>query len=59
MKKETTQNTENQAVRGMDNIFAFTNYLQSIDYSLEGLSFEDAVSLMINVENLISERLTK
>ena len=59
MKKETTQNTENQQVRGMDNIFAFTNYLQSIDYILEGLSFEDAVSLMIDVENLISERLTK
>jgi len=59
MKNETTQNTENQAVNGMEKLIAFTNYLQSIDYSLEGLSFEDAVSLMINVENLISERLTK
>ena len=59
MKKETTQNTENQAVNGMDNIFAFTNYLQSIDYNIDGLSFQDAVALMIDVENVIKEKLTK
>jgi len=59
MKKETTQNTESQAVSGMDRLVAFTDYLQSIDYNIDGLSFQDAVALMIDVENVISEKLTK
>ena len=59
MKKETTQNTENQAVNGMERLIAFSDYLEKIGYNLDVLSFQDAVSLKIDVENLISERLTK
>jgi len=54
MKNETIQE-----VRGMERLISFSNYLESIGYSLEGISFQDAVSLQIDVENLISERLTK
>ncbi len=59
MKKETTQNTENQAVNGMDKLIAFSDYLEKIGYNLEGISFQDAVSLMIKVEEVISENITK
>jgi hypothetical protein len=59
MKKETTQNTENQAVSGMDKLIAFSDYLEKIGYSLEGISFQNAVSLRIDVEKVISEKLTK
>ncbi len=59
MKKETTQNTENQAVNGMDKLIAFSDYLEKIGYNLEGISFQDAVSLMIKVEKVISENITK
>ncbi len=59
MKRETTQNTENQAVNGMDKLIAFSDYLEKIGYNLEGISFQDAVSLMIKVEEVISENITK
>jgi hypothetical protein len=59
MKNETTQNTENQAVNGMEKLIAFVNYLESMGYIFEGISFQDAVSLQVDVERLISERLTK
>ncbi len=59
MKKETTQNTENQAVNGMDKLIAFSDYLEKIGYNLEGISFQNAVSLQIDVEKVISEKLTK
>jgi hypothetical protein len=59
MKKETTQNTENQAVNGMERLIAFSDYLEKIGYNLDALSFQDAVSLKMDVENLISERITK
>ena len=61
MKKETTQNTENQAVNGMERLIAFSDYLQKIGYNIayDGLSFQDAVSLQIDVEKVISEKLTK
>ncbi len=59
MKKETTQNTENQAVNGMERLIAFSDYLQKIGYNIDGLSLQDAVSLRIDVEKVISEKLTK
>ncbi len=59
MKKETTQNTENQAVNGMDKLIAFSDYLEKIGYNLEGISFQDAVSLQIDVEKVISENIKK
>ena len=54
MKKETTQ-----AVNGMEKLIAFVNYLESMGYIFEGISFQDAVSLQVDVERLISEKLTK
>ncbi len=59
MKKETTQSTENQAVNGMERLIAFSDYLQKIGYNIDGLSLQDAVSLRIDVEKVISEKLTK
>ncbi len=59
MKKETKQSTENQAVNGMERLIAFSDYLQKIGYNIDGLSFQDAVSLRIDVEKVISEKLTK
>jgi len=59
MKKETTQNTENQEFSGMRRLVAFSEYLQKIGYNIDDLSFQDAVSLQVNVEKAISEKLTK
>ncbi len=59
MKKETKQSTENQAVNGMERLIAFSDYLQKIGYNIDGLSLQDAVSLRIDVEKVISEKLTK
>lgn len=59
MKKETTQNTENQEFSGMRRLVAFSEYLQKIGYNIDDLSFQDAVSLQVNVEKAIAEKLTK
>ena len=59
MKKETTQNTENRIENGMEKLISLVNYIESIGYDFEEISFQDAVLLMIDVEKVISEKLTK
>ena len=50
---------EEEEFSGMRRLIEFSNYLQKIGYDIDGLSFQDAVALMIDVENVISEKLTK
>ena len=59
MKKETTQNTENRIENGMEKLISLVNYIESIGYDFEEISFQDAVLLMIEVEKVISEKLKK
>lgn len=59
MKKETTQNTENQEFDGVRRVIELTNYLRKIGYDIDDLSFSDAVAISIEVEDVISEKLTK
>ena len=55
MKKERTQNTENRIENGMEKLTSLVNYIESIGYDFEDLSFQNAVALMIDVEKVISK----